>query len=53
MKATIEAKKDRRQNVASTVIALAPEVMTYINKWMNKFAAPYDRRKVENKMLVV
>ncbi|XP_037033556.1 uncharacterized protein LOC119072444 [Bradysia coprophila] len=30
MKATVEAKKERRENVASTVIALAPEVMSYI-----------------------
>ncbi|KAG4069074.1 hypothetical protein HA402_008385 [Bradysia odoriphaga] len=30
MKATVEAKKEKRENVASTVIALAPEVMSYI-----------------------
>lgn len=30
MKATVEAKKERRQNIASTVIALAPEVLSYI-----------------------
>lgn len=30
MKATVQAKKEKREHVASTVIALAPEVMTYI-----------------------
>lgn len=30
MKTTVQAKKNKRENVARTVIALAPEVMTYI-----------------------
>ncbi|KAJ6645628.1 hypothetical protein Bhyg_00835 [Pseudolycoriella hygida] len=32
MKATIQAKKDKREQVASTVIALAPQVMSYIER---------------------
>lgn len=30
MKATVQAKKEKRENVARTVINLAPEVMSYI-----------------------
>lgn len=30
MKATVQAKKEKREHVASTIIALAPEVMSYI-----------------------
>lgn len=30
MKATVQARKDKREHVASTIIALAPEVMSYI-----------------------
>lgn len=30
MKATVQAKKEKRRDVAGTVIALAPEVMSYI-----------------------